>query len=276
MEEGSLPNVQAVRRANDKIAPLYTRASFVAHEIFNRLQSRLDYLSVEPKVVLDLGCGDMQPYRLLKKKYPKSVLVGLDISMPMLGQAYRRRSLFSKPRLLQADAHSIALANDSCDLVLSNMMFPLCAEPGKIFKEINRVLKPGGALLFSSLGPDSFRSVLTVLERHDPHHLRADFFDMHDLGDAMAEAGLAQPVLDIEYLDVNYGSAQQLLKEMRDCGVTNVAQERFKGLMTPRKAKKIERSIADLDPLGFSLEIIQGHAWKGGSLPHGAIPIVPL
>lgn len=258
-----LPETLAVRRCNDRIAASYADSSVVAREIFRRLETRLDYLSVKPEVVVDLGCGTAESLSILKRRYRKAMLVGVDLSMNMLLNR-KRGGLFSKKHpLLQADAQCLPLKDNSVDILLASMLLPQCGDSEAVFLEINRVLKPGGAVLFASLGPDSMKSMMDVMNLVDHHNERQLFTDMHDLGDMMAAAGLAQPVLDIEYLDVSYRSVDAMLSELRACGAVNTVTARRRGLMSPQKAQEIKNALIESQVMGLSLELVSGHAWKG-------------
>ena len=46
-----------LRRANERIAPHYDEADFFCAEIRGRLFERLDYMSLQPQTILDLGAG---------------------------------------------------------------------------------------------------------------------------------------------------------------------------------------------------------------------------
>ena len=66
------------------------------------------------------------------------------------------------------------------------------------------MLADGGALLFATLGPDSLQEVRAAFGAVDDRiHVHAAF-DMHDLGDLALAAGLAEPVLDVDRLEVTY------------------------------------------------------------------------
>lgn len=258
-----LPETLAVRRCNDRIAASYADSSVVAREIFRRLEARLDYLSVKPEVVVDLGCGTAESLSILKRRYRTAMLVGVDLSMNMLLHR-KRRGLFSKKHpLLQADAQCLPLKDNSVDILLASMLLPQCGDLESVFLEINRVLKPGGAMLFASLGPDSMKSIMDVMKAVDHRNVRQVFADMHDLGDMMAAAGLAQPVLDVEYLDVSYRSVDAMLSELRACGAVNTVTARRRGLMSPKKYREITDALVESQVVGLSLELVSGHAWKG-------------
>jgi malonyl-CoA O-methyltransferase len=75
-----------------------------------------------------------------------------------------------------------------------------------------------GFVMFSTLGPGSLpelRAVYAAEGWGEPH---VPFVDMHDLGDMLVQAGFADPVMDQETLTLTYGSAEQLLAELRGWG----------------------------------------------------------
>lgn len=282
---GWQPDTCAVRRVFDRVAPQYSEASFVAREIATRLGARLDLLAIEPAEVVDMGAGTGDFLRTLYKRYPAAAVTGVDLSLPMLRQADGRRSLFRRARLVQADARSLPFADESLDLVTAGLLLFLLPDMSAFFREINRVLKPSGTILFSTLGPDSLRSVFDALQTLMPDNTYLAFPDMHDVGDAMLAAGLAQPVLDTEFLNVDFSSSDMLLDELAACGGINVAAGRRRGLVGAGVSRALRHSLAGEAGARAVLEIIQGHAWKGGAaglrgvanspLPDRVIPLKP-
>ncbi|MDP3481208.1 MAG: class I SAM-dependent methyltransferase, partial [Desulfoprunum sp.] len=96
---------------------------------------------------LDLGCGHQllpawrsQSELDLVRKIP--MLVGLDYDW---GSLKNHRSI---DVLVRGDISRLPFRNDSFDLVTSNMVFEHLTDPVGQLKEILRVLKPGGMLMF--------------------------------------------------------------------------------------------------------------------------------
>ncbi len=79
--------------AFNKHAQEYEQAAKVQNEIGERLFDRLQYLKISPRYVLDLGCGTGLFTQMLKKFYPKSEIIGVDISHAMLLQAKKKTAL---------------------------------------------------------------------------------------------------------------------------------------------------------------------------------------
>ena len=116
------------------------------------------------------------------------------------------------------------------ELVLANLVLPWC-RPDRVFGEVARVLTEGGAVLFATLGPDSLQEVRAAFAAVDDRiHVHAAF-DMHDLGDLALAAGLAEPVLDVDRIEVTY--ARRRRRWSGTCaavGAVNVAGGRRRSL----------------------------------------------
>ena len=69
----------------------YEAAAVAQKEIGHQLFERLSYLKIEPRYVLDLGCGTGLLTYQLKKKYPKAIVVGVDVAHAMLCEAKSNR-----------------------------------------------------------------------------------------------------------------------------------------------------------------------------------------
>ena len=108
--------------------------------------------------VLDIGCGDGMLAVLLSKRGAN--VVGFDASQAMLEAARERASEqqvdieFSLGR-----AERLPFADDSFDVVVAVTVLCFVADAEQTFKEIGRVLKPGGRLVIGELGKWSMWAV---------------------------------------------------------------------------------------------------------------------
>jgi malonyl-CoA O-methyltransferase len=143
-------------------------------------------------------------------------------------------------------------------------MLQWCEPPDAVFAEVRRVLKPQGVFLFASFGPDTLRELREAWASVDQHTHVNRFIDMHDLGDAMIRAGLAEPVLDVERFTLTYPDVMGLMRELKAIGAHNVTAGRPAGL-TGRNALK--QMTAAYEPcrrdgvLPASYEVVYGQAW---------------
>ena len=154
---------------------------------------------MDPQVVVDLGAGTGHAAIALKRRYPKSHVIAADLAPGMLREAGRRQTLLRRFSRVAADAAAMPFATGSTDMLFSSLMLQWCNDPDAVFRECRRVLRPGGVLTFTSLGPDTLKELRRSWDAADPGHAHVNgFIDMHDLGDALTRAGFAEPVLDVE------------------------------------------------------------------------------
>jgi SAM-dependent methyltransferase len=98
------------------------------------------------------------------------------------------------------------LADDSVDLVLSNLMLHWHPQPHQVLPEWKRVLRADGLLMFSCFGPDTLKELRAAAADALPQARPMPFVDMHDFGDMMVASGFATPVMDVE-ADLTHSSA---------------------------------------------------------------------
>ena len=248
-------------------------ATFDAHaavfeSVGERLRERLDVLAISPRRVLDLGCRSGYQLATLEARYPEAMVVGVDpapgapVEPPSSWPAWLRRRPRQAPRVA-ADPHRLPLASGSFDLIVSNLLLPWCHAPHAVFAEAARVLAPGGAFLFTGVGPDTLREYRAAWARIDAHLHGFGLIDMHDLGDVLLASGFAAPVLDRDEIRVDYPSIDALQDELRRVGAANVARGRRSGLMSPAVRNVLRDQAPPGERFAVTLELVQGHAWKG-------------
>jgi len=266
-------DLRAVRKAFERAAGHYDHNAVLQREIADRLMSRLEVIRLAPEQVLDLGCGTGYLTRLLRRRFPRALLTGLDVApaMTRLAQQSMPRLLpwnlgrwRSRDRFVTADAEQLPFADRRFDLVVSNLVLQWC-RPERVFQECRRVLRPGGLLLFSSFGPDTLRELRAAWQAADRQPHVHDFVDMHDLGDALVHARFADPVMDAERLVLTYGTLQDLLRDLKGIGAHNAAVTRHAGLTGKERFARFRSAYeAFRQPDGrlpASYEVVYGHAW---------------
>jgi malonyl-CoA O-methyltransferase len=256
---------RAVRRAFDDAADRYDAHAALQREVADRLLERLDYTTVAPATVLDLGAGTGYCADLLARRYPRATIVLADLAPSMLAIARRRsRRLFSRRRYVCADANALPLAAASVDLVVSSLMFQWCEDLPAAFGECLRVLRPGGLLLFSTLGPDTLRELRAAWATVDdaPHVNR--FLDMHVVGDALIATGFSSPVMERDDLTVTYENVLVLMKDLKGIGAHNSHQQRTRALYGRARLDRLAAAYEGFRREGLlpaTYETVYGHAW---------------
>jgi malonyl-CoA O-methyltransferase len=266
-------DLRQVRRAFARAASSYERHDALQREVEARLFDSLDYYEGTPARVLDVGCGTGRGTARLKKRWKRAEVIALDVSLPMLREA-RRHAGWRKPfARVAADAVNLPFPDHSVDVAYSNLCIQWCDAPRPIFRECARVLKPGGLLVASSLGPDTLGELRAAWNEADPgapHVSR--FLDMHDLGDAALAAGLKDPVLDADHLTLEYPDVRRLLVDLKGLGATNADRGRGRGLTGKARFRAMLDAYETRRRGGripATWEVVTLHAWGP---PKGFLP----
>lgn len=268
-----------VRVSFDRAARDYDKAALLQREIGDRLLARLDLLKAVPLRVLDVGSGSGYCTHALTRRYPRATVIGIDLAPAMAGIARGRRRWFSRSPFIAGDAEALPIADASIDMVFTNLMLQWC-NPDRVFKECARVLRPGGVLMFTSFGPDTLRELRSAWRQVDDHVHVHDFVDMHDIGDALVRAGLADPVVDVERLTATYADVAGVLRDLKQIGAHNAATDRAAGLTGKARFARFRTAYEAMRVDGripATYEVVYGHAWGAGpsqhSRPDGAVAI---
>jgi arsenite methyltransferase len=161
------------------------------------------FASLQPgEVVVDLGCGGgLDVFLAARKVGPAGKAIGIDMTDEMLDLARRNAArapaVRRQRRVPQGHHRPPPLETGSVDCVISNCVINLAPDKPAVFREMARVLKPGGRLAVSDI----------ALKQPLPQELAADLMayvgciagaiPIDDYRRGLAEAGFA----DVEVVD---------------------------------------------------------------------------
>ncbi len=255
--------------AYNRVAPNYERHNDLVRTFGLQLLERLNWMTIKPATVLDLGCGSGWLTAQLAARYPKATVIGLDGAFAMARQWRQRRrwqQLWRPQTALCARADALPLADQTLDLVVSHLMLPACDDLDAVLAEVQRVLRPDGLFLFTSLGPDTLVELRRAWAQVDDFPHVSPFIDMHDLGDALIRQGFADPIMDTERLTLTYGTLPNLFRELRQLGEINSYRDRRQTLTGKHRFRAMtalydaQRQADGRYPV--TCELIYGHGWK--------------
>lgn len=261
-----LPEPAAAARRFDRAVASFDEADPVHGEARRRLLERLQLLRVEPRCVIDLGSATGKASERLAAKYPEARVLAVDRNLTMLAHARVRYRGHSRIFTMAGDAERLPLADNSVDLIFANLLLPWCA-PDLVFAEAARVLRAGGLMSFTTVGPDTMAEVRQAWASVDDSIHVHGFIDMHDLGDLALRAGLTEPVMDVDRLQVTYTDVGSFVADMRACGAGNVAAGRRATFTSRGRWAAFRNALESTRSDGrFALtaELIFGQAWGGG------------
>ena len=254
-------NQQQVRDSFNKAANTYDSVGELQQETSLQLLERLRLIKCQPQRILDLGSGTGFALPRLQEIYPTAEIISLDLAEKMLQvENYQRCRNFS----LCGDIQQLPILSGSIDLVFSNLSLQWC-DLQLAFPEIARVLNPKGLFIFTTMGPDTLKEFRYSWSQVDVGSHVNLFYDMHDVGDLMLQAGLVDPVLDMERCVKKYDSPRTAMTVLKALGAHNLTAQRQRGLMGRNKIQQFISAYEKFtDPQGqfpLTYEVIYGFSW---------------
>ncbi|MDJ0709414.1 MAG: methyltransferase domain-containing protein [Woeseiaceae bacterium] len=256
-----------IRRRFDQAAAVFDDADFVHAVTRDGLCARLEPLLLKPASILDLGAATGAMGRAVRKRFRGAHLVSVDLSGAMLAIARRNKRWFSRASFVQADARCLPFAAGTFDLIVANQLLPWMPDPQPLFVEVARVLRKGGVFAFAGLGPDSLQEIARAWAAVDTGAHVNRFPDMHDVGDGLVRAGLADPVLDVDRLSISYENPGKLFSDLTRAGARNSHADRASGLTGKTRFRAMADALVEQrsgDGILLDLELVYGHCWGAG------------
>jgi len=257
----------AARRSFERAAVSYDHAALLQREIATRLLERLAYFRLQPRRVLDLGCGTGGALPALRARYPAAQLIGLDFALSMLARARPRAA--PPAHLLCADLDALPLAAGTCELIFASAALQWSNDLARCCAALRRALAPGGVLLFATFGPDTLRELRDAWAAVDDAAHVNPFWDLHDLGDVLLRAGFVDPVVDVERLMLTYPSLRALMADLKAIGAHNPLRVRRRTLTGRQRFAALERAYEPLrrdGRLPSTWEVVYGTGWAGADV----------
>lgn len=206
----------ALRRRFDAIAETFDEHAALVREAGSRLLERLDGLRFSPSQIADLGCGTGHQTLALRERFSEVPILALDQSRGMLAQARRRRGRWRpKYELVEANFHTLPLAEASVDLVHACLSLQWSDRLEATLRGLRRIMRPGGLVLVALNGPDT----LTELSQTGAVIDCGNACHAQELGDRLIRAGFQEPVLDTDWLTLSYSHFGDLLADLDHLGI---------------------------------------------------------
>jgi malonyl-CoA O-methyltransferase len=253
-----------VRASFDRASASYESAAGLQARVAAELLERLAVFAFEPGVVLDLGAGTGRVTRELKRRYRRALVIALDLAPGMLREARRHQQWWRRFERVCGDALRLPLADASVDVVFSSLMLQWCEPLDAALAECRRVLKPEGFFAFSTFGPDTLHELRGAWASADDYNHVNHFVDLHEVGDALVRAGLMEPVLDVDRVEVGYPDALSLMRDLKAIGAHNVTAGRPRALVGRARLKRMQDAYEAFrrdDRLPATYEVIYGASW---------------
>jgi malonyl-CoA O-methyltransferase len=228
-------------------------------EIADRMLQKLDIVKLDVKDILIVPDFAGKHLASFAKRYPRAHIYSFSEEPVSHFEMWRSkvisnwRNLFggnTSPLSVYLSTGKFNLPDNSVDLVFSNLLLQDLADPRHFLGECWRVLREGGLITFSYLGPDTGKELRAL----EPDLIQLQNllspWDMHDIGDALLGERFSDPVMDMEFINLDYQSDALMLVDL----------EALKLLQMPA----FEGSKQGVLPQKMTLEVVYGHAWVIG------------
>ena len=150
-------------------------------------------LDLSGKVVLDIGFGTGGPSIALARDHHAARVVGIDVESQLCDRAARniaRAGLTDKVELKIVEPGPFAFDDESFDVVFSKDSIIHIEDKPALFKEIIRILRPGGVFVASDwLSSENEAEKSALDEYHKISHLSFELATAKQMESALADAG---------------------------------------------------------------------------------------
>ena len=137
----------AADRYDDHAGPQRAAAALVADLAQRQMPGRVGR-------ILEIGCGTGLLTRDIQRRWPAAELVVTDISPAMLAKASKGGLVAGT--FLTMDGEAPVFEGEWFDLILSSLAFQWFDQLEDAIARLTKLLRPGGSLIFSTMGEGSF------------------------------------------------------------------------------------------------------------------------
>ena len=279
-----------VKRAFSGATDTYDEHAVLQREVADRLLQHIEFTKIDPRRILDIGCGTGYFTRLIGQRFKKADVTALDLSESMVkttSQAHSRRLPWhGKRHHVVSDGCLLPFRDGSFDLVCSSLAMQWAADPRAMMREMRRVLAPGGLILFSTFGRRTLSELRQSLAEisNERAGLVLPFPDITSLGDSLMELAVELPVTDADLFTLTYPDTMALVRELKNIGASSAAiQNRPTGLYGRALLKQLNvtyssKHRSEDGRIYATFEALYAQAWhkeEGFEHRDGVIPIHP-
>lgn len=240
---------------------------FLQHDFLHRLaaesllERHADILVPLPRV-LELGCHDGWIAKTLQEQ-------GAQLVATELVSAWLHS--LAIPSVV-ADEEALPFARASFDCIISNLNFHSVNDLPGVLAQCHQALAPGGLMLAALLGGETLRELRHCLYQAEQEVMGgvsprvAPAITLDSAAALLQRAGFALPVADHDVIDVTYPDAFALMHELRGMGLTNILQERRRGMTVRAVFSRMAALYASRYPaagggITARFELIYLHGW---------------
>lgn len=224
---------------------------WLSSELSERMLQNLPFIKINHTRIFLSGSFEAKTIKAVHQTYPQAILWTNPVKQSSFKKLFENLNVFNKNKIQYLNNQEKVLVQD-IDLLWAGPLKMDANKMPKFFEDAALQLKTQGLMMFNYLGPDTAKeywSLLTQMGNIGP--------DMHDIGDALIKSGFADPVMNMEYVDLEYETSQLLMKDLYEMGLLSESE------LISEELKIAFDSLKKESPkMKLTLEVVYGHAWK--------------
>ena len=237
--------------------------TWLTSEISERMAQNLPFIKIDPQKILFLGDFDQRTFKYFLEKYPHTEMWSDQKSI-------KNRSFLERMNPFRKNTISFFDFEKEFDLADFDFVWagPLRLQVenyADFFSKVGNCLKNQGLIMFTYLGPDTgkeYREFVVQGGSIGP--------DMHEIGDLLIKSSFADPVMNMEYINLEYENHELLLKDLR---AIHLVEDQFANL--ENLSRKLREKKQEKEKKVLTMEVVYGHAWKVPKKEPGVTRISP-
>ncbi|WP_240416726.1 malonyl-ACP O-methyltransferase BioC [Paenibacillus periandrae] len=249
--------ISDIRRQFNRSANSYDTHADVQRMMSDRLAKSLIGWKNKDNIaglnILEIGCGTGTLTEILVNEWPSASICALDIAPAMIKLAEQRvlsveanfgiRKITSdRVRFLHADVETWArdAPTSSFDLIVSNACFQWLSNPRQTLGHLRLMLRPGGLLIFTTFGPDTFCEMHKAFNEvyrasgMEPQRHGLWFLSINEWNNLLKESGFSNIHYERSIQTEKYASARDFLHSVKAMGASTSEAVPMHGLSSRR------------------------------------------
>lgn len=225
-----------VKKAFSRHAEQYESLARVQKRVVDRFFELFMEQGVSPENLLDVGSGTGILINDIRRRLPHISITGVDLAFGMICCAKNRLSDAAMVKLVCGDAESLPFSDCCFDMVVSTSTYQWLSPLDESFKEVWRVLKPGGRFCFAFFGDKTLfelKNSYSTAVRHvnTCHADRLHQFPVSGEVQMALEAALFDKIVVFDELEVErYPDVYSLIRAVNGIGAGSAARRTETGL----------------------------------------------
>lgn len=191
------------------------------HQLWPAQERLLQSADLQPEEkVLDISCGTgLVTFPIAEAIGPKGRVTGVDLSEKMIEKATvaAKEDGFSNVSFRHMDAEELDLPDTSFDVAINSLGSMYYPDPDKAFREMYRVLKPGGravALVWGRRAACGWAEIFPIVDQRVKSDVCPLFFQLgtgQTIQKAFEVAGFQDVILDRFSVNLRYESDEEAI-----------------------------------------------------------------